>query len=181
MKQTILVLMLAFLVGCGQDTVTGLQGPKGDKGDQGDPGPSVSGSEISMIVGASRDYDPSVFSPEDYDVEAGVYQLPDTIDLIAGVAGTGWVTVKLNGVRYCYQGDGKNNSDAGTSFEYSHAEDLDTGNCTNGTSGSITVDKSFIAVLGDTVMTVDLNGGGVSSSIRTFTEVEFTLDGYSFP
>lgn len=181
MKKVLFLVLMVALVGCGKDGSIGPRGAAGPGGADGADGDDGSAYETTFDVYASRDYDPSSWNNEDFDVEPGVYALPDKLDLVAGVAGTGWATIKLGSYLYCYQGNGISNAHAGTAFEYSHAEDSDTGNCGNGTSGKIEgINKNFVGVVYDSTLTVEVNGGGVSSAIRTYTEVEAEVEGFIY-
>lgn len=185
-KNIITLMFLGlFIVACGDDGKDGAQGEKGMQGQQGSAGTNGSnGSDgkdgedalapkQTLTLKPSRDYDPSSFSPVSEDLGAGVYSLPEELPLTTGVAGTGWASITLNNMRYCYQGDGVNNSNAGSKFEYEGAFEL-PGECFSASLSDEPLEGS--SFFEDMEFEAAVHGGGVSSGIRTFTEVEAVIE-----
>lgn len=162
----------------GSDGQNGAPGQDGSNGEDGSDGSDALAPLNQLKVKANRDYDPSVFNPTDFSVTAGVYKLPTDLTLLQGVSGTGWVTLRLGGEQYCYQGDGKNNNDPGTKFTLNHVGTVGSECFTTASSGSTELD--MLMLLEDTNGTLSVNGGGVSSAIRTLTEVEAVIDNRTF-
>lgn len=156
----------------GKDGATGPQGVAGVNGSDGTDG--IDGKDAltplqTIILTPSRDYDPSTFNPASLMLGAGIFKLPLELPLTVGVAGTGWASITVSGTRFCYQGDGKNNSDAGSTFEYVGAFEL-PGECYSASLSDEPLENS--SFFEDMNIQAEVHGGGVSSSIRTFTQVE---------
>lgn len=170
-----------FLTACGddgRDGAVGATGPQGVAGTNGSDGADGQDGEDALTpvktltLQPSRDYDPSAFSPVSVDLGAGIYKLPEELPLTAGVAGTGWASITLNGLRFCYQGDGKNNSDAGTAFEYAGAFEL-PGECFSASLSNEPLEGT--SLFDDMEFDTEVHGGGVSAAIRTFTSVDAVI------
>lgn len=166
--------MALTTMACGDDRTIIEQGQPGPQGEQGPKGDSaepitpvdVVGSNQPVVVEltASRDYDPSVFNPATEELGPSAIRLPEEIELVQGVAGTGFASLTLNDVKFCYQGTGINNSDPGTAFKF---KGIATGNeCHMGTTSG---DLDFVSYFDNVVITLTINGGGVHPSIRTLT------------
>lgn len=95
-----LILILLF-IGCG---------PKIDRITNTEPD-----KQIKIQIEAARTYGPSTFSPQEYKLPSGIYQLPPML-LANGNAGTGWASITIGTIRYCYQGDAPNNNTESTRF-----------------------------------------------------------------
>lgn len=148
----------------GEDGVNGQDGMDGQAGSDGEP------AELyEVVIQASRTYGPSTFSPGLSEAPAGVYSLPEVITLTSGVAGTGWVSIILDGIRYCYQGNGRNNNDPGSAFQYRGAATDVNDECFEAGRTELPLERF---VRSDDQIELQLNGGGVSSSIRTDSSVE---------
>lgn len=144
--------------------VNGTDGQDGSAGADGEP------AELyEVVIQASRTYSPSTFSPGLSEAPAGVYSLPEVITLTSGVAGTGWVSIILDGIRYCYQGNGRNNNDPGSAFQYRGAATDVNDECFEAGRTELPLERF---VRSDDQIELQLNGGGVSSSIRTDSSVE---------
>lgn len=171
-----------FLVGCGHDGDDGAQGPQGAVGQAGADGAAGKDGQDgedalaeleTLTLSPSRDYDPSVFNPVSESRGAGIYRLPEELPLTAGVAGTGWASIDINDTRFCYQGNGANNSQAGTAFEYVGAFEL-PGECFSASLSNEPLEGS--SLLDDMDIESSVHGGGVSSGIRTFTQVDVEIE-----
>ena len=111
MNKTLLTLILA-LSGCGKDhhTTTVV--------DRTTENTIVQDSlEFKDVeIGASRTYNPSSWDNRTFEVEKGFYELPLELEVLNGNSGTGWASVIVGDLRYCYQGNALNNNTLGTSF-----------------------------------------------------------------
>lgn len=169
MKLLTTLTLIFIMAACGDDRTIieqGTPGPQGAQGPAGQDGKDLAETQPeTLAIVASRDYDPSVFNPTTEELGAAVIQLPENLPA-NGPVGTGWASISINDARYCYQGDGKNNSDAGSQFEY---VGLATGSeCFMGTTSA---DLLVVEYFEDVDLTVAVHGGGVSASIRGFVEV----------
>ena len=126
--------------------------------------------DVELTMNPSRDYDPSVFNPASLEADAGELTLPDTLPLVAGVAGTGWAAITVGDLKFCYQGNGVNNSDPGTRFEFV-GETAAAASCP---AGGL-VDNGLTVTHDGGTITAEVSGGGVSGAIRTYTEVEVII------
>lgn len=124
-----------------------------------------------VLLSPARDYDPSEFFPSEVVLSPGTYQLPGSLPLEEGTAGTGWATISIGDTSYCYQGDGVNNSDPGTEFVY-EGSFTGAGDCF---SASLTAEPLEVILESDTTVVAEVNGGGVSAAIRDYTEVEVEI------
>jgi hypothetical protein len=170
---TTVTFMSLFILACGDDVVDVVtQGPVGSAGPAGPAGPAGSNGKDALTevqtltIKASRDYDPSDWFDAHVKVNSAAIQLPEVIPM-TGSAGTGWASISLNGNKYCYQGDGKNNSDVGTQFEY-----VGLATSSECYMAKTSADLLFVEYFDDVEILVSVPGGGVASSIRTFTEIE---------
>ena len=156
----------------------GLPGPTGSQGPQGLPGPQgiqgVKGDSTPLYLTfyANRDYDPSVWNADTLlSPAAGKIRVPSVIYLAEGNAGTGWLTFRLGNVKACYQGAAANNSIISKRFILRNIFDATVACDNSGSATPITlVDNKADVNLGDT-LSLDVNGGGVTSTNRTFTSV----------
>ena len=155
----------------GEDGLNGRDGSNGQPGEAGDDGKSVEAVEIAIT--ASRDYSPSTFSPQTYSLRAGVYELPQSLDLVQGHGGTGWVSLIVDGKRYCYQFNGRNNGDAGDQAIYAGAKLNPASECFVGMRSNEPLDILLPAAANAELA---VNGGGCSSSC-TLTVVESSIRG----
>jgi hypothetical protein len=165
----------------GPQGIQGVSGPVGPQGPQGSPGPAGSqgiqgvkgdSNPLYLTFYANRDYDPSVWNADTLlSPAAGKIRVPSVIYLAEGNAGTGWLTFRLGNVKACYQGAAASSSIISKRFILRNIFDA-TVVCDN--SGSATpitlVDNKADVNLGDT-LSLDINGGGVTSTNRTFTSV----------
>ena len=167
------------------ESLVGPQGPQGPRGAQGFTGsPGAQGpagangadgndAPVYMTLSASRDYDSSAW----YNFSAaapatGTINPPDSITVTAGNTGTGWLTLQIGSHKVCYQGTARSNNNISRVFSFEHI--ISSAQCATGL-GSKTVVSSDAnynvpVTQGDT-MGLEVNGGGVSSSIRTYTSV----------
>lgn len=123
-----------------------------------------------------RLYDPSAFVNATDALQATAVTLPNFLPLLNGVAGTGWLTVTLGDVNYCYQGNGANNNSVGTGFSFKGEVDA-TEECFSApklNNGLVYSDN-----LGQIPVSIVINGGGVSGAIRgagTNVDVPLTVN-----
>ena len=119
-----------------------------------------------ILLLPSRTYDPSSW---DHDVESikALLAIPDymyTTDSDMAV-GTGWASIVTDTVKICYQGNGANNADKGSRFEFVKFQELSK-ECHDG--GSVDTRLPIIT----NVVRAEVNGGGVPNTIKGLVEVE---------
>lgn len=142
-------------------------------GADGEDGDDAVNTVRNETVVASRNYGPSVFNPTTLLAERGYYQLPDTIDVVLGNAGTGWASILVGDDRYCYQGTAANNSQLSSEFEYDGVVPANK-ECfqVSRTNQSLTVNSVFEAQ--DIVVSV--HGGGCGPNCtETIIEADIIL------
>lgn len=172
----------------GQDgqSIVGPQGLPGEsiKGDRGESGQSIVGpmgpagingtnatfQTKSFAVTASRDYNPSVFSPTAVTVNPGIYQFPTTLN-VTGNMGTGWISVTAGGYKLCYQGAAQNNNTVSLQAKFKGYTTSDA-ECHNGVIPS----KPELTVVEQGGLVVSVSGGGCASQC-TLTTVTVNVKG----
>lgn len=168
MKKFLLMLMLIFLVvSCAKKSSSSSNKSSVDT-------PAISVDPEDILLSASRDYRPSDWNNDERKLEfAASFLIPEEVDLIAGNSATGWMSLYVGSRKFCYQGNGANNSSIGDKFILKHEKLSLEEQCHNSTDN---IEFSAIAdvELGDEVKLV-INGGGCSS-ICEYTEVEVLLE-----
>jgi hypothetical protein len=150
----------------------GPQGPQGLTGPQGIQGVKGDSTPLYLTFYANRDYDPSVWNADTLlSPAAGKIRVPSVIYLAEGNAGTGWLTFRLGNVKACYQGAAASSAIISKRFILRNIFDATVACDNSGSATPITlVDNKADVNLGDT-LSLDVNGGGVTSTNRTFTSV----------
>lgn len=170
MKRMLLVTLISgMILGC-----SGFKAKMGHKNAPVKTPVVTEYEDIQVDIIASRDYDPSKFSPTEGILEMGSYEIPSVVELLVGVAGTGWASLTIGNVKLCYQGNGANNSQVGTAFNLKGQLSDPSLKCHNAPKG---VSELLIALSEDTSIKLEINGGGVSAAIRTYTEGKAALLG----
>lgn len=170
MKLVYILIATLMFFSCGEDKVTFSVMPEKNPPGQDNPVEETTcGTTGEQTVTAFRDYDPSQFFPTDATLAPGAYTLPDEVAM-SGSAGTGWVSFKTDKYKYCYQGDGVNNSDVGTKFVFEHVTEPNL-NCS---SGGLAIKPDYVT-FDSVTATLSVDGGGVSGAIRTFTTATIEL------
>ena len=157
----------------------GPQGPKGEPGVQGPVGPQgLQGlpgrcSPVLLTLFACRDYDPSKW--HNFEMQApvtGSVSFPEKIFVASGNSGTGWLTLKVGENRVCYQGDGANNNSVSKTFTFKHVISSPSCDANTATKVIVSLDHNYeLDVSEGNIIALQINGGGVSSSLREYTSV----------
>ena len=173
MRLSLIIATLATVgcVGCGK-------GPMGPQGEPGRPGESIQGERgqdgrnaevvsFELVLLTTRSYNPSVLPVIEAEVGPGIVEIPDVIELVDGAAGTGWATLRVGNLKYCYQGNGGNNNNAGTAFVYKGAKEADK-KCDINSPGHPFLQDVLLTFLTARTLDVELqiNGGGINSSLQ---------------
>jgi hypothetical protein len=152
----LLLLIFLFLFSCGT---------KDDALDE-----NVDNVDISAL--ASRTYSPSTWSHLDMvSLQAGDFELSSEIMVLAGNAGTGWASIVINNIRYCFQGNAGNNNQLGDRFELKYQKTNLSEQCYQGSNSPAVVD---ITLAIGTSIKMEIHGGGCGS-ICSDTTGQMTL------
>jgi hypothetical protein len=148
----------------------GIQGPIGLTGSQGLQGVA---SPVYISLYANREYNPSAWNPDTLlSPAAGKIKIPAAAYATESTTvGTGWLTLKIGNIKACYQGAGPNNTTISKKFLLRNIVDASIAcESSNAATPVVLVDNKADVLLGDTI-SLDVNGGGVSSILVSFTSV----------
>lgn len=161
-KNIIIATALLFTIGCSE--LEGDRGPQGPAGEQGPPGTPVFGATELISLSASRSYTPSEMLGDLKVAPPGIYTLPTSITIGSGNAGNGWLTINLDGVRFCYQGAASNSNTLSNVFNFRGIKT--SGGCDTG--GTIAF-ANTLTVFDESEVVITINGGGCGSVCASTT------------
>lgn len=166
----------------------GAKGDRGEKGDQGIAGvqgvqgePGAVGSvfpvdpvSYNFSAIAQRYYSPSIVAPLVFQLPRWTAYLviPEALSVVpGGNAGTGWATVYVEGVTYCYQGNASSTAKPdGTTFVLSRFRKT-PGDCWSAGSEAISGAQK-ISIGGAVTVTVSIAGGGCTIKAGSCIDTE---------
>lgn len=157
--KTALVVSFIFTAGCSE--------LKGDRGPQGPAGPSGTpafGATEVIGLTASRTYSPSEMMGDLKAAPAGIYTLPTSINIASGNAGNGWLTINLDGVRFCYQGAAPNSNTISNVFNFRGIKT--SGGCD---TGGVISFANTLTLFEPSEVVITINGGGCGSLCSSTT------------
>jgi len=156
----------------------GSQGPAGPRGEVGPAGPAGPQGErgdtnpLYLSFQAGRDYDPSNWYNDTLNAPAtGNLRLPSTILVNEGNAGTGWLTFRVGTAKACYQGAAANSTIVSKRFILRNFYDSAVACDAIGSASPIPVTDNTLSVTAGEEISLSINGGGVASTVRSFTSV----------
>lgn len=152
---------------------TGPQGPAGSNGADGEDGLPQPPLFDFFDIEASRTYSPSTWDDGSLELGQGIYALPNSLSVVVGNSGTGWASIILNEIRYCYQGGAASNSQESDVFNYAGVVPSNK-ECFQQTP--FKVEPTF-AVSDTATLTIAVNGGGCGS-LCADTEIEGSVLGF---
>ena len=150
----------------GPQGVAGPQGPEGPQGPKGDTNP------LYLSFQAGRDYDPSNWYNDTLSAPVtGTLRVPNTILVNEGNAGTGWLTFRVGPVKACYQGAAANSTIVSKRFILRNFYDSSIACDAIGSASPLSVSDNTLSVTAADEISLSINGGGVASTVRSFTSV----------